>query len=259
MSTIPREKQTAFQRWEMTSFGDERPSVVAQREAEQRAQAAEQARLDAERRVHEQIETQQEQAEVGPPVPAPIHYPTVEELEAIREEARQSGYEEGLAAGRAEGHADGHAAALAAGQQASEEALVHVRALADSFGEALREADQLIAGDVMELALQLAKGMLKNALPVKPELIVPIVREAIEYLPVLQQPALLVLHPDDAAVVRGGIGDELEKGGWRVVEDPSIGRGGCKVDTASNQIDATAAARWERLTHALGKDVNWLD
>lgn len=255
MSTIPREKQTAFQRWEMTSFGDERPSVVAEREAEQRAHAAEQARHDAEQRVYEQIEAQQELADIGPPVPPPIVYPTVEELEAIREEARTSGYEEGHEAG----HADGHKEALDAGKKVTDEALEHVRALADSFSTALREADQLIANDVLELALQLAKGMLKSALPAKPELIIPIVREAIEYLPVLQQPALLVLHPDDAEVVKAGIGEELTKGGWRVVIDASIGRGGCKVDTASNQIDATAAARWERLTHALGKDIGWLD
>jgi flagellar assembly protein FliH len=44
-----------------------------------------------------------------------------------------------------------------------------------------------------------------------------------------------------------------------VVEDANVGRGGCKVDTASNQIDATAAARWQRLSHALGKEVDWLD
>ena len=66
MSTIPREKQTAFQRWEMTSFGDERPSVVAERDAEQRAHQAEQARLDAEQRVYDEIEAQQELADIGP-------------------------------------------------------------------------------------------------------------------------------------------------------------------------------------------------
>ena len=60
-------------------------------------------------------------------------------------------------------------------------------------------------------------------------------------------------------VVWAGIGEELDKGGWRVVEDPQVGRGGCKVDTASNQIDATAASRWQRLSHALGKEVDWLD
>ncbi|CAN7683941.1 flagellar assembly protein FliH [Duganella sp. Dugasp56] len=250
MSMLPKEQQSAFQRWEMTSFGDERPSVLALREAEQREIDAENARLAAEQRVLEVIQEQQELVEMGPPLPPPLDYPTVEELEAIREEARKDGYDEG--------HAAGHADAMAAGKIASAEELEHVRAIAANFNNALHDADQLIANDVLELALQLAKGMLKNALQVKPELILPIVRDAIEYLPVLQQPALLVLHPDDAAVVRAGIGEELDKGGWRVVEDPHVGRGGCKVDTASNQIDATAAGRWQRLSHALGKEVDWL-
>ena len=250
MAMLPKEQQSAFQRWEMTSFGDERPSTVALRQAEQRERDAEQAHYDAEQRVQEALLEQQEQLEMGPPLPPPVEYPTVEELEAIREQARKEGYDEG--------HEAGHADAIEAGKLATAEELQHVRALADTFSTALQDADQLIANEVLDLALQLAKGMLKNALQVKPELILPIVRDAIEYLPVLQQPALLVLHPDDAAMVRTGIGEELDKGGWRVVEDASVGRGGCKVDTATNQIDATAAARWQRLSHALGKEVDWL-
>ncbi len=49
------------------------------------------------------------------------------------------------------------------------------------------------------------------------------------------------------------------KAGWRVIDDPTIERGGCKVDTASNQIDATVASRWQRLSLALGKDIDWID
>ncbi|MBA5639750.1 flagellar assembly protein FliH [Duganella sp. LX20W] len=251
MATIPKEQQTAFQRWEMTSFGDHRPSTLAARDAEQHAQEAARAQQLLEQRMQEALlEHERQLAEVGPPPPPPPAYPSVEEVEAIREQARLEGYEEG--------HAAGHADALALGKIESAKELEHLRALTASFGTAVQQADQLIANDVLELALQLAKGMLKTALNVKPELVLPIVRDAIEYLPVLQQPALLVLHPDDAAVVREGIGEELDKGGWRVIEDPSVGRGGCKVDTASNQIDAQAASRWQRLTHALGKDVDWL-
>lgn len=251
MSDIPKEKQTAFQRWEMTSFGDERPSAVAARQAEQHAQEAARARELLEQRMQAALEEQQEQlAEIGPPLPPPPEYPSEEEVAAIREQARLEGYEAG--------HVAGHADALALGKIAAAEELERLRALTAAFGTAVQDADQLIANDVLELALQLAKGMLKTALQVKPELVLPIVREAIEYLPVLQQPALLVLHPDDAQVVREGIGEELDKGGWRVIEDAQVGRGGCKVDTASNQIDAQAASRWQRLTHALGKDVDWL-
>ncbi|WP_051068409.1 MULTISPECIES: flagellar assembly protein FliH [unclassified Janthinobacterium] len=222
----------------MTSFGDERASAVAARKA-------------AEPVPEPEPEWPEE-------APAPPDYPTQDELDAIREQARATGHDEGVAAGRAEGYADGEAEALALGKAASAVELAHLRALALAFGGALAEADQLIANEVLELALQLAKGMLKTALLVKPELVLPIVREAIEYLPVLQQPALLILNPDDAKVVREGIGEEIDKGGWRVIEDPTIERGGCKIDTASNQIDAQTSARWQRLSHALGKDVDWL-
>ncbi|MBG6219374.1 flagellar assembly protein FliH [Janthinobacterium sp. CG_23.4] len=248
---IPKEQQTAYQRWEMTSFGDERPSVVAARKL---LEPEPERQFDPETDPYGELE----QEEPGPP----LAYPTQEEIDAIREEARATAYDEGRAAGYAEGHAaghaDGHAQSYTEGKAASDVELAHLQSIAVDFGTAVHQADELIANEVMELALQLAKSMLKAALPVRPELMLPLVREAIEYLPVLQQPALLILHPDDAQVVRDGIGDELDKSGWRVIEDPSVERGGCKIDTASNQIDAQNATRWQRLTHALAKDLDWL-
>jgi flagellar assembly protein FliH len=248
MTSIPKEQQTAYQRWELQSFGDTRPSALAQREREE-----EEARALAAAEEAAIVEAEQA-AYAAEHAPQP-DYPSDEELAAIREEARQQGYNEGFKAG----HEEGMAQALDEQRAATEQALAPVRDIADNFSLALRDTDQLISNEVLELALHLAKGMLKNSLRVKPELVLPIVREAIEYLPVLQQPALLILNPEDAAVVRESIAEELDKGGWRVIDDPSIERGGCKVDTASNQIDATVQSRWQRLSHALGKDVDWID
>ncbi len=182
--------------------------------------------------------------------PAPIELPSDETIAGIRAEARLTGYDEGHSAGYADG--------LAIGRAEAAKELEHLQNIAVTFGHALAAADETIASDVLELALHLAKSMLRNALEIKPELVLPVVREAIEYLPVLQQPAVLMLNPADAQIVRAAIGEELDKGGWRVVEDDSVGRGGCKIDTASNQIDAQAASRWHRLAHALGKDIDWL-
>jgi flagellar assembly protein FliH len=220
----------AFQRWEFTSFGDERPSVVAKRQPPTPAEPAE-------------------------PPPPPLAYPTEEELAAIRDAARQQGLEQGVQDGFAAGHAEG----LALGRAEAATELEHLRAIAATFSAALAQADETMAGEVLDLALQLARGMLRTALEVKPELVLPVVREAIAYLPTVQQPALLILHPDDAAIVREDIGMDLEKGGWRIVDDAQLARGGCKIDTASNQIDAQPAARWQRLTQALGKDLAWID
>ena len=216
MSDTPKELQSAYQRWEMNSFGDDRPSVVAAR-----------------------------------PVPPPVRVgPSEEDIAAIREAARVEGYDEGHGAGYADG--------LAIGRAEAAKELEHLQSIALEFSGAVAAADETIAAEVLDLALHLAKSMLRNALEIKPELVIPVVREAIEYLPVLQQPAVLMLNPADIALVREAIGEELDKGGWRVVQDASIARGGCKVDTATNQIDAQVATRWERLTHALGKNLEWL-
>ena len=234
---MSKDTQGAFKRWEMTSFGDERPSTQARRAA-------------------------QAPAPVAPATPVEIvqhmALPTIEELEAIREQARAEGYAEGLEEGRAAGFAEGHAEGAALGQQASSDELEHLRAIAATFSDAVVQADETIAHDVLELALRLARGMVRTAFEVRPELILPVVQEAIGYLPVLAQPAVLTLNPDDAAIVRDAMGQELIKGGWRIAEDASMARGGCKVDTASNQIDAQAGARWQRLTHSLGQNVDWL-
>lgn len=241
---MSKDTQGAFKRWEMTSFGDERPSSLAARiQAEERAAAISAAAAAASVPA----------APAAPAAPA-MQFPTAAELEALREGARAEGYAEGLEEGRAAGRAEAYEAGRA--DVAAE--MDTLRAMAASFSGAVTAADETIASDVLDLALHLARSMVRTAFTVRPELIIPIVREAIDYLPVLQQPAILALNPDDIEIVRAALSDELDKGGWRVVADPQVGRGGCKVDTASNQIDAQAAARWERLTHALGKNVEWL-
>jgi len=256
---ISKDPQSAFKRWEMTSFGDERPSTLAQRAAQREAEARTmQASLAAAAAAQTQAQAQAAALAQAQSVPA-IPMPTVEELEAIREAARQEGFaqghEEGSAAGQASGYQDG----LDQGRLQAAAELTHLQELAATFGQAVTQADEAIAQDVLELALHLAKNMVRTAFDVRPDYIIPVVREAIDYLPTLQQPALLMLHPEDALIVREHIGEELDKSGWRVIEDEHIARGGCRVDTASNQIDAQIASRWQRLAHALNANIDWLE
>jgi flagellar assembly protein FliH len=241
--------QSAYQRWEMTSFGDERASTLAQRAA---AREAEERELQTSLAAAAAARVQQAQ------IAAAIPLPTLEEIEAIHEAARQEGYAEGHAEGMAAGHASGYQDGLDQGRAEAAHELTHLQDIAATFGKAVTEADETIASDVLELALQLARGMVRTAFEVRPELIIPVVRQAVDYLPTLQQPALLVLNPEDAPIIQDSIGPELEKSGWRIVQDGAIARGGCRVDTASNQIDAQIASRWQRLSQALGKDIDWL-
>jgi flagellar assembly protein FliH len=206
---LPKEQQSAYQRWEMASFGDDRPS------------------------------TRVSQPQV-----------TEAELAAIREQARQEGYALGLA--------QGHAAGMDIGRVDSAQEMLHLQQVAEAFGSEIARANEVIADDLLNLGLDLAKAMLKTALDIRPELVLPVVAEAIRYLPSLQQPALLFLHPEDAKLARDFIGEELSKAGWRVTEDTHLERGGCRVETPSNQIDGSVQSRWQRIAAALGKNSDWL-
>jgi flagellar assembly protein FliH len=53
----------------------------------------------------------------------------------------------------------------------------------------------------------------------------------------------LLLHPEDADLIREVYALADTEVGWTLIEDPVIARGGCKVVTDSSQIDATLDSR----------------
>lgn len=230
-NALPKEKQTAYQRWELASFGDDRPSQKVQQPTTPTAPSA-------------------------PPPPSEEALAQLQaELEMLRNEARHEGYQQGHAEGVEQGRREG----LNEGRQQAADELQRLQQIASAFTSEAARANDVIAEDLLTLALDIAKAMLKTALQVKPELVLPSISEAVRYLPSLQQPALLLLHPDDVKLVNEHMRDELIQAGWRIAEDMRIDRGGCQIDTASNQIDATTGSRWERIAASLGKQSGWMD
>jgi len=173
--------------------------------------------------------------------------PTVAQLEHIQQQAHEEGYNAGYAKGYAEGAQKAHAEA---------------QRLAEMIGaleKELQQVDQQIAQDLLNLALEIAKQMLQQTLKVKPDLLLGVVREAISELPHFNQHANLVLHPADAELVRTSMGEQLTHTDWKIFEDAQMERGGCRVETANSQIDATLATRWKRVVSSIGQDSTWLE
>ena len=131
--------------------------------------------------------------------------------------------------------------------------------LAASFSAETVDLDQQLAQQVLDVALEVARQMLRTALDLKPELVLPVVQDAIRSLPVLGEERRLSLHPLDAALVRDLSGESLKASGWIIVEDASMARGGCVVSTSHGEVDATLDARWRRIVGALGRDDGWLE
>jgi len=69
----------------------------------------------------------------------------------------------------------------------------------------------------------------------------------------------LLLNPDDAALVRPHLDQVLDKTRLRIVEDVRIVRGGCLIETAQGDLDATLPARWRQVVQVLGSNLNWLE
>ncbi len=223
-ANIPLSEQSAWQRWEMASFGDNRPTAVARAEAEKAARAA------LTRQLSQQIS-----------------------------DSRDAARAEGYAAGHQQGHAAGQAEGLAAGREVASAERERLAGLATGLSEALSQADQLIAHDLLSLALDIAKAMLSTAIAARPALLLPLVESLVRELVPAHGPSVLVLHPEDALLVRDHLGDLLDRDGWRLRSDSQMERGGCRIETPTQHIDADISVRWKRIAAVMGKDQRWLD
>jgi flagellar assembly protein FliH len=168
-----------------------------------------------------------------------VALPTAEQIEEIQRQAREEGFQAG--------HAEGVQRAVQENQR-----------LADLLGLLEQQMDEQVAQELLDLSLDIAKQMLHQALKINPELVLGVVREAIGTLPHFNQSAHLILHPDDAALVRERMGEQLTHSGWKIFEDARVERGGARIETATSQIDASLETRWKRVVAALGQDTTWL-
>jgi len=220
---IPKEKLTAYERWELASFDAEKPALPVS--APDTAPAVE-----------------------APPPPIVSR----EEIDALKARARQDGHQAGFAAGHEEGqaagYAEGHEAGLAAARQNAEQSL----ALLDALKHSLDEIDQNVADALLALALEVAGQVVRHTLKVRPEILLSVVREAVNSLPPHQGHPTVVAHPDDVSLLHALLGDQFTHSGWRFVEDENIARGGCRVEIGPSMVDATLQVRWRRVLDSIG-------
>ncbi len=181
------------------------------------------------------------------------------ELERLRLEARAAGEAEGRREGWTQGHAEGHTAGLASGLAAASAHAEQLRALAATLPDALRRAESELADAILTLALDVARQVVHRTLRAEPEWVLPLVQDLLHAEPALQGEPRLLLHPDDVALVKNSLGNELQIAGWQVRADDTLARGGCRVQSASGEMDASLETRWKSVTAALHRDVEASD
>lgn len=197
-SYIPKEKLTAYQRWELAAFDEEEQ---ARRQDSQAAAPVQESTV---------------------PMPA---LPTAEEIERIHTEAQESGFQAGYQAGEAAGRAEGLAAGKAEGLEGAKAAAAQLQTAVESFTQALGEMEQSVADQLLSMGLEIARQMTRASLDAHPEQLLPIIREALAALPVSHAHPVLHLHPEDSQLLQEQLGDQIAHGGWRLLADPEVERG----------------------------------
>ena len=238
---IPKEKLTAYERWEVAAFDEAQHLAKALRQAEVASVPV--PATDAA-----------EPTPSPPPAPEPAPALNEEELSDLRQQAFDEGRAAGFEAGLDEGYKEG----LANGEAAAKTEAEHIAQLAKSFTLSLETSESALADAILQLSLDLAAQVLCTSLQVKPELLIPVVREAMTALASPHGHPNLLLHPDDAAVVRQHMGEQLTHTGWRIIEDTQISRGGCRIENGGAEIDATLPTRWRRVIETLSLKSDWL-
>lgn len=180
---------------------------------------------------------------------------TVEEIEAIQKQAQA----EGFALGKQEGYQAGFVEGSKKGYDENVH-LIEVRTtqlvtLLESLSQPFKLLDEQVEQALADLSVKIAKQILHREIELDSGQVIAAVKAAVAALPMASQKVTLYLHPEDAELVRFNLGLDETPSTWVIVEDASITRGGCKVDTEVSHVDATIESRLDAVLETLfGED-----
>ena len=175
---------------------------------------------------------------------------TAAEIESIQKQA----YDEGFA----QGHQDGIEKGFNDARSVIEARLAQLDSILSYLAAPLDELDESVVQQTAELAMIVAQHLIQREMKQDPGQIIGVVREALKALPVSARSVKIYLHPDDAALVKDAFSvseDEENNLSWKILEDPLLSQGGCKITSENSSIDATVQKRIKRIIAAvLGGD-----
>jgi flagellar assembly protein FliH len=181
--------------------------------------------------------------------------PTAEDIERMHEEARQSGYQAGYAEGVQAGGEEGRQSGLASAQTY----VTNLQSLCQGVEEAMQTFDQEMAEAVLACALEVAGQLARSVIRVHPEILLPIIREALAALPLQHGAVTLLVAPTELALAREHLASQFAQSGWIIQEDPTLAAGGCRLRAGGSEIDASLETRWRRVLEAIGVTPEWLE
>lgn len=202
------------------------------------------------------------------PVPAPeADEPEAPELpppgidEATHLEALEAARQEAFAQGRAQGEEE---TALAWQQRMDDYIAGQGRETAAQLERVVQAADaglaalqQQMAQEVLALACDIARQVVRQELSSGPQALLPVVREALGMLVSEGRHATVRLHPADWQFLEQPLTAEYTGAKVQWVPDAAVAEGDCVVESAGMVVDGSLDRRWRRAIAALGLSSAW--
>lgn len=152
---------------------------------------------------------------------------TAAEIEAIEQQAHQEGFERGYGEG----------------QERLQQEVKRFTDLIQSLQKPFENLDEQVEKEFVTLLKIVARQLMRREIKTDPGQIIAVVRESIAALPVATGNVRVHLHPEDAELARSVFSVSDSADSWKIIEDPVLAKGDCRIVTESSKIDASVEAR----------------
>ena len=182
---------------------------------------------------------------------------TAVQTESQMQQVYQDGYAAGVEQGKLQAQAESQRQMQAFMNNQAQEAAARFAELFAAAQRALEAAEQAMAQGVLSLSCELARQVLRHELLVNPQVVMPVVSEAIGLLGTEFKTAVVKLHRQDLAALGEQIQADFAGLGLSLRADAEVLQGGCLVESAGCVIDGTLQKRWQRAVATLGLSSVW--
>lgn len=173
------------------------------------------------------------------------------------QQAAEDAYARGLAQGQEQANLEWQRRMdeYVAGQ--GKEAAQRLDAAVQALDSSLGAMQQHMAQDVLQLACDIARQVVRQELRVNIAALQPVIAEALGMLVADGRPATVRLHAADLEQVGAALREELSSPSLQWLADANVPPGGCRVEAAGTVIDGSLQKRWQRAIAPLGLASAW--
>ena len=174
-------------------------------------------------------------------------------------QAAQDAYERGLAQGQEQAGVEWQHRMdeYVAGQ--GKDAAAQLEAVVQALGNSLDAMQQHMAQDVLQLACDIARQVVRQELRANTAALQPVIAEALGMLVADGRPTTVRLHPADLELAGTALREEFASPPLQWVAATDVPPGGCRVEAAGTVIDGSLQKRWQRAIAPLGLVSAWED